>query len=161
MPSATDRKVTCSIPGCSQVHYPNVPLIRKVYEHVVAHPEEWNQGLWARRVTTIKSQMIRDQLGRFLRSNKEVICKTQFCIAGHAANMTGYQLFSEPTHNGEEDADYLQERDANGDQLTVHNVAKHELGLIDIECNLFGGSNTLREVKTYMSRLCRLMGEEL
>jgi hypothetical protein len=37
----------------------NIPLLEKVYDHVVAHPEEWDQELWSN------------------------MCGTQFCFAGH------------------------------------------------------------------------------
>lgn len=43
----------------------NVPLLRKVMEHITEHPEEHDQQQW---------------------------CGTACCIAGHAALMTGWQM---------------------------------------------------------------------
>jgi hypothetical protein len=43
----------------------NWPLLWKVYDHIVAHPEEWNQSFYANRTS----------------------CGTTFCFAGHAVNM--------------------------------------------------------------------------
>lgn len=48
----------------------NVPLLRKVLEHITEHPEEWNQATWAR----------------------ETACGSVCCVAGHAAVMTGHTL---------------------------------------------------------------------
>jgi hypothetical protein len=51
-------------------HGVNVPLLRKVLEHVTAHPEEWNQAEWARRDS----------------------CGTAYCIAGHTVVMAGNEV---------------------------------------------------------------------
>ncbi len=48
----------------------NIPLLRKVLDHITEHPEEWEQDLWAMR--------------------RE--CGTSFCVAGHAAVMAGHQI---------------------------------------------------------------------
>jgi len=45
---------------------PNLPLLRKVLDHIDAHPEEWRQGGWA----------------------IETECGTACCIAGFAVAMT-------------------------------------------------------------------------
>lgn len=46
---------------------PNLPLLRKVLDHIDAHPEEWNQAQFAPQVGD---------------------CKTTYCVAGHAVAMT-------------------------------------------------------------------------
>ncbi len=57
----------------------NVPLLRKVLEHITAHPEEHNQAVWG----------VRTQ------------CSTAYCLAGHALVMSGVDLrWSEPAVEG-------------------------------------------------------------
>ena len=46
---------------------PNLPLLRKVLDHIDAHPEEYEQATYTRTTS----------------------CGTAYCIAGHAAVMTG------------------------------------------------------------------------
>lgn len=46
----------------------NAPLLRKVLDHITAHPEEWDQTDWASMTS----------------------CGTACCVAGHAAVMTGH-----------------------------------------------------------------------
>lgn len=48
----------------------NVELLRKVLEHITAHPEEWRQEEWA---TATK-------------------CGTAFCLAGHVALTVGHEI---------------------------------------------------------------------
>lgn len=48
----------------------NAPLLRKVLEHITEHPDEWFQGMWAKRSA----------------------CGTACCVAGHVAVMTGHEL---------------------------------------------------------------------
>lgn len=62
--------------AAAPAHTINVPLLRKVLEHITEHPSEWRQHKWATR---------------FLKLNGEV-CGTAFCVAGHAAVMAGYHI---------------------------------------------------------------------
>lgn len=52
-------------------HGINVPLLRKVLEHITAHPEEHDQGVWVRRT----------------------LCETTGCIAYHTAVIAGYSIY--------------------------------------------------------------------
>lgn len=45
---------------------PNLPLLRKILDHIDAHPEEWSQANWFTPTE----------------------CGTAFCVAGHAVAMT-------------------------------------------------------------------------
>lgn len=65
---------------------PNLPLLRKVLDHIDAHPEEWNQGTWGENFATYSDpeaakRYEEARLGRPL-------CGTTHCIAGHAVAMT-------------------------------------------------------------------------
>lgn len=66
---------------------PNLPLLRKVLDHIDAHPEEWNQMSWARNFAladgfwSVSKSEIESATGREL-------CDTAYCIAGHAVAMT-------------------------------------------------------------------------
>src|SRR6478609_6380573 len=52
---------------------PNLPLLRKVLEHIDAHPEEWHQSVWAMETSASE-------------------CGTAFCVAGHTVVMAGGEL---------------------------------------------------------------------
>lgn len=58
----------------------NFPLLWKVYDHIVAHPEEWDQAAWAIRV--------RDEDTETTALLKDGFCGTSFCVAGHAVHMS-------------------------------------------------------------------------
>lgn len=61
----------------------NAPLLRKVLDHIVAHPDEHDQSLWATRRF--------DQRGN--------VCGTRYCFAGHTVVMgmeQGEQLIWHP-----------------------------------------------------------------
>lgn len=49
---------------------PNLPLLRKVLDHIDAHPEEWRQEVWVSKTP----------------------CGTAHCIAGHAVVLSGGQF---------------------------------------------------------------------
>lgn len=53
---------------------PNIPLLRKTFEHIEAHPEEWNQGVWGSRWQS------------------DSACGTSFCFAGTAASINGNKI---------------------------------------------------------------------
>lgn len=60
---------------------PNLPLLRKVLDHIDAHPEEWDQSEYG-KVSRVSS------------------CGTAFCIAGHALVMSGYETKESITYPG-------------------------------------------------------------
>lgn len=96
----------------------NVPLLRKTLEHITAHPTEWNQEYW----------------GRTFNNERDEVCGTAYCLAGHAVVMTGHTLtfsnggYSHFTDQGEE----------------IGEVAERELGLTyDEAYELFHDQNSL------------------
>lgn len=103
----------------------NVPLLTKVLDHVTAHPEEWNQTVWA----------------------VEHSCGTACCVAGWAAVMAGYELkFDGSAVCGCGCTDALD-----GDTASytttgefISDVAQRELGLTESQAKtLFSGCNGL------------------
>lgn len=83
----------------------NVPLLRKMLEHITAHPDEWNQDTWA-----VESE--------------ESSCGTAYCLAGHTAESLGYPLvWAGPGTNM---ASFCL---ADGKLRTIESVALHALGL--------------------------------
>lgn len=100
---------------------PNVPLLEKVYDHIVAHPDEWSQTTW------------RDEA-----ANR---CGTTFCFAGLAVMLSGYEWVSDDPHD--DDYEYVR-RPGDTVQLHVSHAAREELGLDDdTERLLFNGLNDL------------------
>lgn len=110
----------------------NVPLLRKVLEHITAHPEEWDQEVWAKKTT-------------------ENSCGTACCVAGWTAVFSGHSLVWD---EGEALA-VRRPDDWNGltgfsptgitaDLVHISYLAREELGLDDgAACALFAGGNSL------------------
>ena len=69
----TDTTAAESVTGDITLPTPNLPLLRKVLDHIDAHPDEWNQSMWA----------------------TETECGTAYCVAGHAVAMTEGVIFDE------------------------------------------------------------------
>lgn len=104
----------------------NVPLLRKTLEHITAHPEEWNQRMWA-RVTD---------------------CGTACCVAGWAVQFAGHQLGEPECECGTcSDVSHLD------DGRRISDVAADVLGLDPSgnACDLFSPSNTLADIWQYAS----------
>jgi hypothetical protein len=110
-------------------------LLWKVYDHIVAHPEEWDQTMWARRIPNQ--------------------CGTAFCFAGHAVQMVaqdaapawGVENREGIVDNGDIDlckAWYVQ----SGDELRLYSeVARELLGLTEVEAgDLFAAWNELGDL---------------
>lgn len=97
----------------------NVPLLRKVLEHITEHPNEHDQTEWATRVED---------------------CGTTMCVAGHAVAMTGYEIIW-PAHSG---TAATCERDGDLWGRSIEGAAMEELGLSSDQADqLFSGVNTL------------------
>lgn len=95
----------------------DVPLLRKVLEHITAHPEEHQQGWWGEKTS----------------------CGTAYCVAGHVAVMTGHEI------QWELDCDdvsaYRASRTQDGRQIM--DVAREALGLTLVQAqDLFAGDNS-------------------
>lgn len=112
---------------------PNLPLLRKVLDHIDAHPEEWNQGLyWT-----------------------ATVCVTAYCIAGHAVAMTeGVR-----TVRLDEMPGRFVSPQSGRDWDTA---AIAHLGLTDDEAGvLFSGDNTREQVQAIAESIAARAGERL
>lgn len=93
----------------------NVELLRKVLEHITAHPDEHDQEVWARRTA----------------------CGTAMCLAGHAVVMTGHRIDWSLLDIGG-----LATFTTTGEIIEA--VAERELGLdLGQSVELFSAANTL------------------
>lgn len=96
----------------------DVPLLRKTLEHITAHPEEHQQGVWG---------------ARFLMT----ACGTAFCLAGHAVQFAGHEI--------EWDGDDIACDVVGG--ASIEFTAQRELGLEDRQADvLFNPFNTQRDL---------------
>lgn len=127
----------------------NWPLLTKVVSHIIAHPESWDQTVYANT------------------------CGTAFCVAGHAAVMVGgnqlqlrdlypevtmYQKGGDHEDLGEDFTDQvtlskeLQKKlslYSNKPALDMADVGQAALGLSHLEANhLFDGDNALGDILT-------------
>lgn len=96
----------------------DVPLLRKTLEHITAHPEEHQQGVWGER---------------FL----DTACGTAFCLAGHAVQFAGHEI--------EWDGDAVADCVVGG--AAIEFVAQRELGLEARQADvLFNAFNTQQDL---------------
>jgi len=84
----------------------NVPLLRKVMEHIENHPDEHNQKMWA----------IRNE------------CGTAYCFAGHTVIMSGWRVLFEPYGNGNLWAGACKNPET-GARVTISKAAAGLLGI--------------------------------
>lgn len=144
--TSTDEERTEELPQ------PNLPLLRKVLDHIDAHPEEWAQGTWAQRSYPLERHVRELNRGRAVELPVPA-CGTAFCIAGHAAVMAGFTV-SWPS-------------DATSSALLtsgdhIEDVARDELGLTAGEARvLFWGRNTRAEVQRIAVGIAERAGERL
>lgn len=105
----------------------NVPLLRKVLEHITAHPEEHDQEVWG---------------------ISGPACGTKFCLAGHVVQATGHQLvWMDPLDWEREVYGAEAALAVVDDWRTVPAVATEELGLdADQEQGLFWEAQTLDDL---------------
>lgn len=118
----------------SKLPEPNLPLLRKVLEHIDAHPEEWYQSSWG--IHTPQSA-----------------CGTAFCVAGHAVMLSGEGYTFAP------DGEFYDSA-----ELPVHPAeeAQKLLGLLDEEGDfLFAGSNTREHVQSIAEDIAMRASERL
>lgn len=120
---------------------PNLPLLRKVLEHIDAHPEEWRQGSWA----------------------SGAVCGTAYCVAGHALVMDGTHVLTYDPHWGlkVDGLDYVT--DSDGDEIEAPGYFGREvLGLTHGEgLALFAGGNSRETVQLIAERVAERAGERL
>lgn len=146
----------CLVDGCNTQHFPDLPLLRKVVDHIKADPDSWEQGNWA--VRWLKWTQPRDQKGRFGQGQKYQTCGTAMCVAGHAASLGGFQIAWDPN------ADYannVKEKGKDGGIVSIPEAARHALGLTRSEASmLFRGRNNLGDVLRVCQRIAARVGEE-
>jgi hypothetical protein len=99
-----------------------VALLRKTLEHVTAHPDEWNQWMWASKTD----------------------CGTAYCLAGTACVLAGEEIDWRRTSAGVvKQASYL------ADGQSIEKRARELLGLGSYAAvELFEADNRLRELWT-------------
>lgn len=104
---------------------PNVPLLRKVWEHVKDEPQDFNQRTWV------------DSTGE---------CGTSYCFAGHTLVMAGRTL----TH----DLFSMYLDGVAVSHVEVREAAARELGLEqEVADELFWGRNDLAEIRDQVSMI--------
>lgn len=107
----------------------NVPLLRKTLEHITAHPDEWDQDIWAERTP----------------------CGTVACLAGTAVLLQGFEL---DFYESECDCGCREGTTASyvisDPPQTIQEVARTTLGLTEDQADdLFESDNTLRDLWAY------------
>lgn len=113
---------------------PNLPLLRKVLDHIDAHPEEWQQATYGTGTA----------------------CGTAACIAGHAMLMSGYdfnptdEIFSRP------DGSIVEFEPDEGQ--TILGITYTEASLYG---GLFDSENTRADVQRHAEAIAARAGERL
>ncbi|MEU9837017.1 hypothetical protein AB0D67_36235 [Streptosporangium sp. NPDC048047] len=113
----------------------NVAALERVYAHIVANPEEWNQRYWH--------------------------CGTSMCFAGHTVAMYGTANWSAPGDPGcdtfvalstdDEDDLFIDEGER---VIYVADRARHILGITEDEAAvLFHQNNTLADIRRIIDDL--------
>lgn len=152
----TTRRYKCEILGCNGIHIPNLPLLRKVYEFISDHPEEWNQQHWGWR--EVEDVNLPGEVAIEIIGN---LCKTSYCFAGHAVNMTGWKFELDNgclLEDGEEELVFVNRQE---DSSSIEDAAIHELGLTGAESSyLFNADNSLTYIREFCEELAELVGEK-
>lgn len=147
----------CDIPGCSGIHIPNVPLMRKIMDQIRAVPESWDQDSWVNNHPNLGLEYdpVTDRMLNV--SHETAPCETSFCIAGHAAMLSDDPLFSYRWGNQHKSGIGYKNYTVSG--LPARIRATHELGLTTFEADqIFDGRNDWQRIK----RLVRqIFGEDL
>lgn len=140
----------------------NVPLLRKVMEHIEAHPQEWDQGMWVTGVRTLtytSGEVVKTLPMHTLpyhRDEPPAFCGTAFCFAGHVANMTGWNPIWRGTHFDRQAMHHPVHGD--GD---VETLARVELGITMAAAEaLFNANNEMFHLKQIVAALIEAAEEE-
>src|SRR6478609_3488156 len=117
---------------------PNLPLLRKVLEHIDAHPEEWRQDSWATRTSASA-------------------CGTAFCFAGHAVVLAGGELLWD-----KETGVAFEVTMPDGSTSRIAAAAREALGLTCVEASdLFYAVNARQTVQFLAEAIADRAGEWL
>jgi len=123
---------------------PNLPLLRKVLDHIDAHPQEWNQDLWGVNFP------LYDQWA----SKEYTRCGTAFCIAGHAVTMAG----AEPVWEDDGTMNFVYYE---GQRVFVSDLARQLLSLNYGEVTLFDSGNSREVIQEIAEEIAARAGEKL
>lgn len=120
----------------------NVELLQKALDHITAHPEEWNQRVYAARAPSDAAvgEKVRARLVDSLNVGS---CGTAFCLAGHVAVTF---LGREPLYDDEYDFVTLTVKPLASEEPEVYicDLATSALGLTSDQSDaLFHSENTL------------------
>lgn len=127
----------------------NIPLLRKVLEHIEAHQDEWEQSSW--RLLDVDNNR----------------CGTAMCFAGHAAHIMGcdwsknhpeYVVADEADREWAEQQAHINLDVFEGEGELMHACwrAQRLLGLTDEQrMELFAGGNDLDDLREMVDRFER------
>lgn len=154
----------CPVADCNGAHFPNLPLLRKIMDEITANPASWRQNTWV-TPGQITTKTKRNERGQFA-GVEYVTCGTAYCIAGHAVQMTGYH-FAKPQTGflgiietvTETTIDHWSRGPAQR-QMTIPEVAAHELGLSNEERILFQAELKMTDIKRYCQLIAKRAGED-
>ena len=111
---------------------PNTAELVAIYQHIKAHPDEWNQRDWAVRNS----------------------CGTAFCFAGHASARAGAKPVWVPRADEADIADASLCTLPDGTERAIVSHAREVLGLWDHwHTSLFDGDNTLADLRRIITRI--------
>lgn len=135
----------------NEVKEPNVPLLRKTLEHIVAFPEEWDQTVYAAAPL--------EQLPELTKENTQA-CGTAFCFAGHALLLSGKKFnWMRPVRFGLGDRPGWVTVNFTTDGEAIERAAEKELGLSYRQAEqLFDVDNSLGRI---VELLVDFTGEDL
>lgn len=115
---------------------PNLPLLSKILAHIDTHPEEWRQRHWASRASA-------------------EYCGTGFCIAGHAAFMSGAEI-------DWDEGGFADEAFLDGEKGLIPEIATEVLGITYGESvALFAANNGREDVQRVAEAIAARAGERL
>lgn len=136
---------------------PDIPRLRKVLEHITAHPEEHVQDAWAIRYIEDGEPFSEycAPIRQFLESARQKGCGTAMCVAGHVVHQAGYDI--------DWNSGYLTEWcRKSGDSRGISPVAQELLGLDSKSAReLFRCSNTLEDLWRIAREIAERAGEQL
>lgn len=125
----------------------NIPLMEKVYDHILLFPEEWDQAHWGSTWSGFDEGI---SFGGSLLPS----CGTAHCFAGHAVSISneGARFIFQPVGDEARDVSIANVVELpGGAKRPVLGVARKELGLDDDEAGwLFGGHNSLAMIRAIL-----------
>lgn len=121
----------------------DVPRLRKALEHITAHPDEWDQGVW------MTGKRVDSENAVEVKSANENVCATAGCLAGTVASQAG-ALFSWSEYGRVVDAETVFLVGDNGEiqgREMIAGYAADKLGLPhNIGDMLWAGGNSLGQL---------------